>query len=401
MANSFAADFKSVWAKEQQRIFYKTNVARMIADMSFQSDLKSGVTLNRPYRSANAIQKYTRGTAITIDDKTDTQETLTVNAQFATGFYVDDFDKIQSNYDLAASYGKDNGVYLSNQVDADILGEAANATSVVDDGTLGGTTGNGVTATTSNVLALFSEAKKKLAKQNMAMESLFGVISPELENILVQYGAGRDTVGADKVQDNGFFTNFYGFKLYRSNQSLNTAVLALATNPADGETVVIQGTTFTFKTVLGASAGNVLIGADADASRLNLTTLINAPGTTTAQGVALTGDNLRNFTNLVTAVNDAAANTLTVSYKGAGSLTVTETLGAAADIWTTTKRIQHNLFGILGAPTLVMQKEPTIQIKEVPDKLGKNMLDGMLYGFKTFADNAKRMVDVKLNASTF
>ena len=107
MANSFAADFPEIWAREQQEVFYKTNVARVIADTSFESQLSFGDVLNRPRRSNNPIQTYTRGTAITIDDKTDTQETLTVNKQFATGYYIDDMDRIQSVYDLAANYDRD------------------------------------------------------------------------------------------------------------------------------------------------------------------------------------------------------------------------------------------------------------------------------------------------------
>lgn len=401
MANSFSADFADIWAKEQQRIFYKTNVAMKVADMSFQAQLSKGDVLNRPYRSSNGVQTYTRGSAITIDDKTDTIEALTVNRQFATGFYVDDFDAIQSNYNLIANYAKDDGIYLSNQVDADVLGEYANATSVVDDGTVGGTTGNGITLTTSNVLSVISAAKKKLARQNIPMESLFGVISPDFEQILVQYGAGRDTQSGDTAQDNGFFTDFYGFKLYRSNQLANSALLSMATQPTDGDTVVIQGVTFTFKTTLGSTAGNVLIGASADAARANLAALINAPTVTTAQGVALSTANARLFTNQVTATNDNTANTMAIVYKGAGVLAVSKTFTDTTDTWTSAKTVQHNLFGSMGATTLVMQSDAAPQIKEVPDKLGKNVLNGVLYGLKTFADGAKMLVDVQINASTY
>ena len=136
MANSFSPDFADIWAKEQQLVFHKTNVAMKIADMSFQSQLAHGDVLNRPYRSSNNIQSYTPGTAITIDDKTDTQEALTVNRKFATGFYVDDFAAIQSNYNLISDYAGDDGKYLSNQVDSAVRGEHANATSTVDDGSL-------------------------------------------------------------------------------------------------------------------------------------------------------------------------------------------------------------------------------------------------------------------------
>lgn len=401
MANSFSADFADIWAREQQEIFYKENVAMKIADVSFKSQMSSGDVLNRPYRSSNAVQTYTPGTAITIDDKTDTIEALTVNRKFATGFYVDDFDAIQSNYDLISRYAKDDGIYLSNQVDADVLGEVANATSTVDDGTIGGTSGNGIALTTSNVLSVISAAKKKIAKQNVPLTDLFGAVSPEFEDVLIQYGAGRDTSMGDGANKDGALMDFYGFRLYRSNQLTGSAVLSLATQPTDTDTVVIQGVTFTFVSSIGTTAGNVLIGANVDATRVNLTALINAPTTTSSTQVALSTANARVFTNQVAAVNSASADTCTVTYKGAGVLTVSETLTDATDTWTAVKQIQSQMFGKKGAVTLVMQSDARPQVKEVSDKLGKNILNGVLYGVKTFADGAKQMVNVKIKSSAY
>jgi len=401
MANAFTADFAEIWAKEQQEVFYKENVAMKIADVSFKGALSSGDTLNRPYRSANNIQNYTRGTAITIDDKTDTQEQLSVNKQFATGFYVDDFDKIQSSYNLIANYAKDDGVYLSNQVDADVLGEYSNATSTVDDGSIGGTAGNGITLTTSNVLKTCSAAKKKLAKQNVAISDLFGVVSPEFEDILIQYGAGRDTTMGDGFNSNGAIMDFYGFRLYRSNQTSGSAQLSIATAPTDGDTVVIEGVTFTFKTTLGTTPGNVLIGASADAARLNLTTLINDPATTTSEGVALSAENIRLFQTNATATDTAGADTMDLVFKGVGNLDVSETLTDGTDAWTAAQEKQHQLFGRVGGVTLVMQSDARPQVKQVPDKLGVNILNGVLYGVKTFADGAKELVNIEIASSTF
>ncbi len=399
MANWFTADFAEIWAKEQQEVFYKENVAMKIADVSFKGQMSFGDTLNRPYRSANNIQTYTRGTAITIDDKTDTQEQLSVNRQFATGFYMDDFDKIQSSYNLIANYAKDDGVYLSNQVDADVLGEYVNATSTVDDGTIGGTAGNGITLTTSNVLKTVSASKKKLAKQNIAISDLFGVISPEFEDILIQYGAGRDTTMGDGFNKDGAIMDFYGFRLYRSNQTSGSAVLALATQPTAADTVTIEGVTFTF-VASPSAAGDIDLGANVDATRINLETLINAPTATTAGGIALTTDDARAFAN-ATATDDASANTLTVTFKGAGTLEVSETLTDGTDVWTAAKEKQHNLFGRKGGITLVMQSDARPQVKQVPDKLGVNVLNGVLYGVKTFTDGAKETVNVEIASSTF
>ena len=401
MANSFTADFPEIWAREQQEVFYKENVAMKIADTSFKGEMSFWDTLNRVYRSSNAVQTYTPGTAITINDKTDTNEALTVNRKFADGFYVDDFDKIQSRYDLISAYAKDQWEYLSNQVDSDVLWEFSNATSTVDDGTIGGSSGNGISLTTSNVLKTISAAKKKLRLQNVSATDLYGVISPEFEDILVQYGAGRDTIMWDGLNKDGAIMDFYGFRLYASNQTAGTAVLSLATNPTDTDPITIEGVTFTFVSTIGTTAGNVLIGGNVDATRVNLTALINDPTTTSATQVALSTENGKIFTNQVSAVDSPSADTCTVTYKWVGTLTVTETLTDATDTWTAVKQKQHNLFGKKGGITLVMQSDARPQIKQVPDKMGVNILNGVLYWVKTFADWAKKTVNVELQSSAF
>lgn len=134
-ANNFTADFKTVWAKEQQEVFYKKNVATEVADTSFQSSLSSGQILTRTYRSSDpedAPAVITRSDEMSYNSETDTAETLTVNRQFGELIFIHDFDNIQSDYDLAMNYGRDYAEKLKNQVDADVLGEVINAANVVD-----------------------------------------------------------------------------------------------------------------------------------------------------------------------------------------------------------------------------------------------------------------------------
>jgi len=402
MANSLSAGFREVWDREYQTIFYKLNVAKQIADMSFKSQLGKGQVFSRVYRSdlSGNLQTYTRGTAISINDVTDTKEQLTVNSQFADGIYRDDFDAIQSNYDFAAAYGKDMATYASNQVDADILGEWDNATSNVDDGDLGGTDGNGISLTTSNVLTVLATAKRKLKKQNVPVTDLFGVISPEFEQVLIEYGAGRDTNLGDKANEGGKIMRFYDFDLYVSNQLGTSAVLAMATDPTANDTVVINGVTFTAVSSIGTTAGNFLVGTDADTSRAVLAAFINDPGTTSATQVAVSAADQRKLRNC-TATNDNTADTLTLDYKGLGVLEVSETLTAAADVWTTSKQKQHCLFGRKGAISCITQADPSPEVKDVPDKLGKNILVGLLYGYKTYSDGKKQLVDVQIDSSSY
>lgn len=410
MANNLSASFPDIWAKEQQTVFYKINRAMVGADMSFNSIMRRHDVLNRPYRSSSwgTVAPYSRGSAITITDLTDTQESLTVNAEFANGFYIDDFDQIQDNYDIAAGYGKDYGEALSYQVDADFLGEAANATSTLDNSSFGGNAGEGITLTASNIPSIFGAARRLIEKQNVPTQDLKAFISPEFEEAMVQAQAGRDTRMGDEATENGFIGKYYGFMCYNTNQLAGTAVLGIATTPTNGDTVTINvgGTaiTFTFVSSIGTTPGNVLIGGSADAAAANLAALINAPGTTTANGVALstTPVNLQNLlTANATATATAASDIVTVRVKGTGVLVVSSTLTATADGWQAATQVQENMFVAGKAPTMVLQRTPKVEIKDVPDKLGKNALNGVLYGYKTFRDNARRMVNVKIASSEF
>lgn len=402
MANSIDATFPELRAKEMQTVFYKTNVGIKIADMmNGESINKMGDTLHRPYRSPLTVQQITRGTDMVLDDLTAVDESLVVDQQWGTAFQVHDFDSIQSMYSLALSYGKDAGEALSNKIDADVLAEVLNAGSYIDAGDVGGTAGQGIVLSTSNVFPTFAAAKRALKKKNVVSTDLYGVVSPEFEEIYTQAVANRVTAQGDTVGMNGYIGKYYGIDLYVSNNLTSSAVLALATNPTANDTVTIDGVTFTFVSTIGTTAGNVLIGASADATRANLATLINAPTVTTATGVKLSDANARNFKAYISATNDDTANTLTVIGKGQGVLDVAETLTAGADIWTAATQLQRNLFGVKGNPVLVMQKKPSIEERKETRQLATNYLNGVLYKSKTFADNAVQMVDVRVRCDLY
>jgi hypothetical protein len=398
MANSFSADFPEIWSRVQQQQFFKETVAVAIADVSAKSQMSVGDTFNKPYRSSNSVQTYTRGTSINIDDKTDTQEQLVVNNQYATGFYIDDMDSIQSNYDLIASYAKDDTDLLNIQIDGDVLGEYSNAVSSVDAGDVGGTAGLPVVLTTSNVSAVFGAAHSKLAKQNVALKNKFAVLSPEFENILVQYGAGRDTNSGDSVQNNGFIGKFYGFDLYMSNNLSGEVLITIDTEPTAADTLVLDGITFEF-VAAPATAGQIDLSGTVDTTVGYLVNLINNPSTTSATQIALSTDDARRVSRNWTATQDAGNDTVTVVAKGVGRLVASETFTAGTNV--ITKEIQHNLMGIKGNISLVIQKSPMPKVKDVETKMGSNILNAILYGVKTFNDGAKQLVDVQIDSTSF
>lgn len=398
MANSF--NFADIRARKQQDIFLKKSAFAVMADVSAKSDMSKGKTYKRNYSSvgANDVPDVAvRGTDGTIRDISDTTETLTVNKEYSIIFTVNDFDEIQSNYGLAMTYGEQYGTIMQSQIDADVLYEVVNAQSTVDAGDVGGTAGQGIDLTTSNVLTAVAAVTKDLRALNVYDTDLVGIISPKFEQILTLYMGAKVTDLGDKVTENGYFAKILGYNLYTSNNLTGSAVLAMATNPTANDTVTIQGQVFTFVSSIGTTAGNVLIGANVDATRWNLETLLNAPQTTTATGVALTGDNLKKFRARVVALNNNTADTLTVWYKGANEISVSKSLTAGADTWTTTLKKQSNVFGVRNKmTTLIMQSKPSIEVSRLVLQNADAIKNFMLYGVKTFKDNAQRMVKVDI-----
>lgn len=407
MTNSLSASFAAYWSRRMQMTAYREAVYPVIVSMEEQATLKNGQTVHRPYRSTLYPRNYTRGTAVVIRDVTDTDETLTVTTAKVVPFYIDDLDAIQHNYKVLNEYADDATTVLTNTIDGDILGEYDQATSKVDDVEINGgaTAGVGFTLTTANVLSVFTQAKKKLKKQNIVMNNFFGVISPEFEAVLMQFLANRESPLGDSTGTNGNIGKYMGFELYVSNGLGWSGSLVMATIPTAGDTITINGVTFTAAADNGAAtAGEFSIQATAALALTQLVAAINnTTGYAAGAGAADTYFEVSaaNRDLLIGVTASESGTNLLIKAVGLGTVTVSETLTPAANIWTANKQIQHNLFGRKGAIDLVIQKRPNVEIKEVSDKLGKNILPWTLYGKKTFVEGARELVDVRVRSDAF
>ena len=400
-----------------QRKHFKNDVFRAIASFREEAVLKKGDTVNRPYRSKIVTQTYTRGTAFTVQDLTDTNEQLLVQTSKIAPFYVDDLDELQHDYALAATYAEDAAVALGNFIDGDFLGEYDQTNLKVedDDMTVGGTDAVGFTLNTGNIQKMFAVAKKKL-KRKAVSSGLFAVISPDTEQVLLEYLAGKETQLGDSTGMNGHIGKYYGFDLYVSNSLGWSASLAMPTIPTDGDTITLKVAdpetaettiTITFVATLSATTGasEVHIASTVDITRANLAEFLNAPSTSETEATD-TGYSSMSTANAnlligVTATNDNTADTMTLKGEGKSFIVVGETLTPAGDIWTSNLQVQHNLFGQKGAIDVVIQKRPNVEFKEVPDKLGRNVAPWTLYGLKTFNDAKDEFVDVKVRSDAF
>lgn len=407
--------FKTVFSAEYQMSHFKEPVYQILADTRLESDLTKGQTIARSYASDVTVNDMGGDGGYSTQAITDTQETLVINKEKESSIYIKKLDELQAHLPVKQKYGRKLANALVNQIDGDVLLAAyQGAGTSLDDGSFSGTSGNGFTITASNVATVFTTAMQKLRLKNVVYNNRFqsslklevpegmpiAVISPEILSYIELYLGGKNTLLGDQVSRNGYSGYFMGFNLFISNALPWTGVLSMVTQPIDGDTVTINGVTFTFKTTLGSTAGNVLIGGSADAARANLTGLINTPGTTDSNGVALSAANQRLMKN-ITATNSNSAGTMSIVSSGWGTVVVSETFTDATDTWTTTKQSLHNLFALSKSVSLVIQKEPNLEENFVASKIGRDYIAWTVYGIKVFVDQSPMIVDLAVNSSAF
>ena len=398
MANSLSASLRENWSRDYQDTAEKVNVFSMIANYRLEPILTKGQQAHRPYMSDIVVNTLSSEGAFTRQDISSTDEYLTVDQEKEASFYVKDIDHWQSHYPTREEQAKKAARRLMNHVDGNVLGEYDAATYNLSDGDFGGTTGNGITLTTSNVGQIFTKARQKLGlADNDQDESKWAVISEEFYTVLQDKLADRESDLGDEMSRNGYVGKYMGFKLYKSNALGSSYSLAYdATTPTDTNTVTINGVVFTFKTTIGSTAGNVLAATDGVTSLTNLKNFINDPGTTSATQIALSTANQNLLKGITASISGGATGTLTLKVEGKGSINVSETLTPAADVWTTGLQIQHILMGQGKPVDVVVQKYPKMFLQDRTGYIGKDVVNYLVYGLKTFADGARRMVDVKI-----
>lgn len=407
--------FETKMSDRMQVTRYSTAVYTAQASFEERAKLVSGQSVTRPTLGRFFEQDYTRGSDLSIPSMVETNETLTVNTAKAVPFSIDDLDAVQSNFRLMSEYSSRAMRALNKAIDADYLAQVASATHTLDASDFGGSAGEGIVLDSTNILQIFPAALRKMKLSDVDIVGLndprpevgnmkpmgagaFADLNPYVSEKLTYALGARETEMGDQVGMNGFVRKYSHFDCYDTTNGYWTGVLALATQPTDGDAVVINGVTFTFKTTLGSTAGNVLIGASADTARANLEALINAPGTTTANGVALSEAN-QNKLKRISADDDSTANTLTVTAKGYGYIVVSETLTASADVWSS--EISSQMFGQKGAVDMVLPIKPQVKVDSIPLQIGMYVKPHALFGVKTFSEGADALVNVKIDSSAW
>jgi len=406
MSNSLSASFPVYFSRRMQLKRKRENVYPIIASFAERKTLKKGYRVERPYRSTLYVNTIGTDGAYSRQDVTDTQQYMDIDVKKEITFYLEEYNEIQHNYKVANEYADDAGRDMYNWVDGDVLGEYDQAASVVANYEMvasgSASDGIGFTLSTSNVLSVFGKVRRKLKNLHIPIKGRWAIISPEFEDILYQYLAGKESALGDSTGLNGHIGKYGGFNLYVSEGCGWSARLEMGTNPTANDTVVINGVTFTFVASVG-TAGNLHICDTAAETVANMVAAINTPGTAITESgsggyTAITSAN-QNLLKGITATDGTTY--MTLKAEGHGSVVVSETLTAAADIWTTTKQLQHILFGQGKPIDLVLQKYPNSSVQRRTGYIGRDFINWMLYGLKTFNDGKDALVDVQIRSDAF
>lgn len=384
-------DIKQEFWGDLQVDLYTANTAVYLANQSLESLISTnGRKAHRPILSHAQIGTYTPYSDISFTQKSATKNTLEVDTFEYAAEEIDITDKSQTPYDLLQHSLTSIRRGLMNAFEQKFLSEATNAFHSINGGTA-------FELLSSNVADVFQEADSKLGSFDVPTETAMkaAVLGPNAIAIMRRAKSERETALGDSVLANGVVGPWHGWTVVQNNNLPWSASLKVATQPTDGDTVTIAGVTFTFKTTLGSDAGNVLIGANAASARANLKLAVEggAGAGTNYVDIGIMNSFILRRKRFVkcTSAEDMA-------FTGYGDIKVSETLTAAADIWSAQQ--QTAIFMVRGAIDAVMQfvdLEVGSKEKGFAD-LPKGII-GM--GTEMFPDGQIASVKMILDASNF
>ena len=405
-----------------QEVLWVSNAWRPQANFRLEKELKDGDTVKRVYPTRMVPNDYTRYSDVTLQTGTTTAESLTVDKTPTIPFVISDLDELQSTPKARQKFTDMAVEQLNNVINGYYLAEVANATSTVDAADFGGTSGNGLTLTVNNLDKMFALAQKRLGRQNVynfkpGESPFFANITPDVYQVLIERLSGKDSALGDSTGTNGHVGRYNIFDLYVNNGAYFTGTLYMATLPTDGDTLTIkvadQTITITFVATLSATTGasEVHIASTVDITRANLAEFLNAPGTSEAEATD-TGYSSMSAEHQAllygsTWTNTNSTDKLTVTWRGIGSPILGETLTAAGDGWNVASQSQYSnitnlMFGKKGAVDFVLQRNPQIQIDRMEKRIDEFAIKAYtLFGKKTFADGARKLVNVKVDSGTY
>ena len=405
MANALTALNKEYWMSEAQIIFFKESVALEVAALELRDTVRNGDILNMPDISHPQSVSYTKGSAITNKDRFSANQQLTITTARVVPFYVDEIDRLQNDFVSQRKMAQHGQRALNTFLDQYVTNLGyTNATSSIDAGAVGGSAGSNIVLTVSNIDQVHTAMALKLDELDIPVADRFVLYGPRMKAVYHQYFGGKETSMGDVVGKNGKIDSRFNMDLFYTNNNYYTATLTLGTVPTAAETITINGAVLEFVATPDTDEAStayigVDIGVTAAISVDNLVAAIDDSGTEGTTYGTTDANNWRARWKLVKCGADATDNTTTMGLVAYGDIVVSETLSAAADVWSA--QTSYVLCGLKKSIAMVTQVSPEISIRPVDNKLGNNIFVWTLYGGTVWNYNKDALVYAKIDASSW
>ena len=290
MSTTQNAQAKFTMARAQENL-YSLLVAQKIAKV----DTKRTGTIYNPYTSLPAVSNGATSATYNVRAYEADADSLRVNRRAVAAEHVDNYDEVSMDFSVMKDRADNFSRTIAQSIDGYVMA------SVVGNGGFalgdGGVDGSATPWTSSSTVIddIINASIEQVDINDGHGKKKFMVVSPreatDLRGFLQNsgFGVADDAIRTGALANtNGYVgTTVSGVDIYQTNSLRNTATLTFSGVAVNTSTITINGIVFTTVSSIGSTAGNVLMGANQAATCTNLAALINAPRTTTANGVAL------------------------------------------------------------------------------------------------------------------
>jgi len=380
MANTISSLVKQRYTKEVQALLETKLVSFALANTKLLAAMPDGNVLNYPRPSYSSTAEYTKYTDMVDAPLKTTNETMSIDQHPYISFVIDIEDEQDIGYDIIQGQIKRNTYQLQANIDGNFFNEYKNAWY---------SNNTPVALTTSNVFDTYGNAYATLTNGGVDSNAIGVVVDAFSLNKIWASALGNTFNTADSVYKNWFTgATYQGMKVFTSSNLTSEWVLDLSTNPADGDTVTINGVVFTFKTAI-ANSGDVLIGTAAADTANNFSAAVNNWAGAWTVYIAISVEVRANKLEwLSTTV--ASTNVTLTSKRGYKVLSSSKGIWGAVTI--------HNMAMQHWAIELVMRNQVMLKEEDIQKQLGRRFTTHTRYGLKTFSEGAERMYDIKIVA---
>lgn len=393
MANDLQYVVKQHYAEATQETLEKTLTAMDLAGMI---DIPNGTTKNLPLVKMKATGNYTKYTDQTITDVTTGNDQIVINTTPMVNFAIDEIDEQDDYIDVKSEVISDASYQIKRRIDGDFFAQVMNAKWKYDANGFGLNTGTLspitlATGASQNISGTFGKAKAGLIQMGNNEGKLALCVDPFVTADLTTLGMETNVQGvADVSYTRGFQGKFGGMQTYGVSTLYSTTTLDLATNPTAGDYVVIQGVQFTFVASVGSTAGNVLIGASADASSQNLAAAVNGAAGAGTTYVEIDADDRARLEGVVAT---DGTNTTTFASNNGAIMAISSMTNASNDFQA---QVTNACIMEKGAIKMALRNAVKVTSRENPKNLAINWFIYARYGLKVTTRSKEKICVIPL-----